>query len=175
MKRLFLLLFLFLLVGCHTASMSMQQDPSPEWGVRLKVAHCQINGVLQDKGCTPGDVLRTATVDQICQPGYAGKVRDVPQSVKNQVYAEYGITTHKPGQYEIDHLVSLELGGSNDLSNLWPEAANPKPGFHEKDQVENYLHTQVCQGTLSLQQAQISIATDWLAVYKSITKMSSIL
>ncbi len=92
-------------------------------------------------------------------------MRTVPTSVKDQVYAEYGITHHSPDQYEVDHLVSLELGGSNDISNLWPEGASPKPGFHEKDKVENYLHDQVCSGAISLKEAQIEIATNWLAVY----------
>jgi len=53
------------------------------------------------------------------------------------VYGEYGIATHRPYQYEVDHLISLELGGSNAIANLWPEAALPKPGFHQKDAVEN--------------------------------------
>lgn len=42
-------------------------------------------------------------------------------------------------------------GGSNNIANLWPEAASPKPGFHEKDQVENYLHDQVCSGAISFE------------------------
>jgi hypothetical protein len=85
--------------------------------------------------------------------------------VKDQVFAEYGIASHTPGEYEVDHLISLEIGGSNDIANLWPEAASPKPGFHEKDKVENYLHNQMCSGVISLQQAQIEIATNWLTVY----------
>jgi len=89
----------------------------------------------------------------------------VPESEKKQVYAEYGILSHTTGQYEVDHHVSLELGGSNAIANLWPEAASPKPGFHEKDKVENYLHNQVCSGAITLKQAQIEIATNWLAVY----------
>ena len=92
-------------------------------------------------------------------------LRNVPYSEKDQAYAEYGIQYHSPGQYEVDHLIPLELGGSNDIANLWPEAASPKPGFHEKDQVENYLHDQVCSGAMSLQDAQTQIATNWLAVY----------
>jgi hypothetical protein len=92
-------------------------------------------------------------------------VRNVPTSEKNAVYAEYGITHHSAGQYEVDHLVSLELGGSNDISNLWPEAASPTPGFHQKDRVENYLHDQVCSGAVPLQQAQLEIATNWLTIY----------
>jgi len=86
---------------------------------------------------------------------------------KTQVYAEYGIANHTTGQYEIDHLVSLELGGSNDISNLWPEAANPTPGFHQKDGVENTLHAEVCDGSISLRQAQQEIATNWLSIYNS--------
>ena len=97
---------------------------------------------------------------QVCTPGYSTQVRNVPQSVKDDVYAAYGIASHEPGQYEVDHLVPLELGGSNDIANLWPEAANPRPGFHEKDQVEDYLHEQVCSGSLPLQEAQARIAHD---------------
>jgi hypothetical protein len=95
-------------------------------------------------------------------------VRDVPQSVKEQVYAAYGITSRQPGQYEVDHLVNLSIGGSNDISNLWPEAANPTPGFHQKDQVEVYLQDQVCSGKMDLRTAQIQIASNWLQVYNQI-------
>jgi hypothetical protein len=38
----------------------------------------------------------------------------------------------------------LEPGRSNSIRNLWPEAALPEPGFHEKDKIENDLHRQVC-------------------------------
>jgi hypothetical protein len=89
--------------------------------------------------------------------------------LKDKVYEEYTIRSHATGQYEVDHLVSLQLGGSNDSANLWPEAASPKPGFHEKDSVENYLHAQVCSGAISLQEAQIEIATNWLGVYNRIS------
>lgn len=156
-----------------TASSSSTFGPEPNWGKPTKTTGCQVNGALQDQTCTPGDIIPDATTDKICVSGYASSVRNVPQSEKNQVYANYGITTHKSGQYEVDHLVSLELGGSNDISNLWPEAASPKPGFHEKDSVENYLHDQVCNGSIPLRQAQIEIATNWLAVYQSMSGSNS--
>ena len=142
---------------------------SPVWGHQTKTSGCQVAGARPDPACTPGDVLPNVTKDQICQPGYSTSVRDVPDSEKNQVYAEYGVTSHTTGQYEVDHFVSLELGGSNDISNLWPEAADPTPGFHQKDLVENYLHEQVCQGAMTLADAQVAIATDWLAVYSTMT------
>ena len=137
-----------------------------QFGVQTKTSGCVASGGLPDPGCTPGALLSTGTKDAICQSGYASSVRNVPTSLKDQVYAEYGIANHFPGEYEVDHLVSLELGGSNEIANLWPELASPKPGFHEKDKVENYLHDQVCSGAISLSQAQIEIATDWISVYR---------
>src|SRR5882762_7718456 len=134
---------------------------------QTKITSCVAVSAIEDKACTPGAVIASATKAQICKPGYSSSVRNVPESEKNQVYAEYGIATHTTGQYEVDHLISLELGGSNDVANLWPELADPTPGFHQKDQVENYLHKQVCDGKLSLKQAQQKIATDWLQVYET--------
>jgi hypothetical protein len=106
------------------------------------------------------------TAAQVCQRGYSSSVRNVPAEVSREVYREYGITQRTTSEYEVDHLVPLELGGSNDIANLWPEAAEPRPGFHEKDQVENSLHDQVCGGGMGLLDAQRAIATNWLDVYQ---------
>lgn len=136
-----------------------------QFGVQTKTSGCQAHDGLPDSACTPGALMAGATVDKICVSGYSSSVRNVTTAEKDQVYAEYGIASHYAGQYEVDHLVSLELGGSNDISNLWPELASPTPGFHQKDQVENYLHTQVCNGSVSLAKAQEEISTNWLGVY----------
>lgn len=144
---------------------------APQWGKRTKTSGCKVQGAFPDPACTPGDLMKPlVTKNEICVSGYSSGVRNVPDSEKNAVYAEYGITSRSPGEYEIDHFVSLELGGSNDISNLFPEAANPRPGFHEKDQVENYLHDQVCKGAIALEYAQIKIATNWVEVYNSMPK-----
>jgi hypothetical protein len=139
-----------------------------QFGVQTKTSGCVASGGLPDHACTPGDIFSNATKDEICVPGYASSVRDVPQSVKEAVYAAYGIASRNPGEYEVDHLVNLSIGGSNDISNLWPEAANPTPGFHQKDQVEVYLQDQVCSGKMDIRTAQIQIATNWLQVYNTI-------
>ncbi len=144
--------------------------PDRPFGLRTKESGCVAANGLQDRACTPGAVFPSAAAGQICVRGYSTSVRDVPEEVKRQVYASYGIQTRKPGEYEVDHLVSLELGGSNDIANLWPEAAEPRPGFHEKDSVENYLHEQVCSGAMSLQDAQRQIATNWLEVYNRLPR-----
>ncbi len=153
------------LAGCGALT-TTSTSTAHQFGVQTKTSGCQARGALPDPDCTPGAIFADATTDKICQSGYASSVRNVPTSEKDQVYAEYGIASHYPGQYEVDHLVSLELGGSNDISNLWPEAASPTPGFHQKDKVENYLHDQVCSGKIALHDAQVEIATNWLQIYQ---------
>lgn len=82
------------------------------------------------------------------------------------VYGEYDMLSSPSEDYEIDHLISLELGGSNDIANLWPEAAEPSPGYHEKDALENKLHEKVCAGDMTLDEARRAISSDWLNVYE---------
>ncbi len=70
--------------------------------------------------------------------------------------------------YEEDHLIPLELGGAPaDRRNLWPEPRHPADGWtaDEKDQLESALRRAVCDGTLSLGEAQRAIAGDWTAAY----------
>jgi hypothetical protein len=122
--------------------------------------------LMPDHTRTPGDVL-DVTKDDICVSGYSKKIRDVPQAVKDQVYASYGITHRAPGEYEVDHLISLELGGSNSIKNLWPQSYKTMPwNAHVKDKLENRLHSDVCSGKIDLKTAQQEISTDWIAAYK---------
>ena len=98
----------------------------------------------------------------ICVSGYTATVRNVSTSTKDKVYAEYGITSHAPGSYEVDHLISLELGGSNDIRNLWPEPYTGDDNARDKDVMENRLHDEVCAGTITLAQGQDEIVHWWL-------------
>jgi hypothetical protein len=110
----------------------------------------------------------TTDMDVVCQHSTKER-RRVSSEVHRQAFAEYGFTYPQPrGAFEVDHLIPLELGGDNVITNLWPEAAMPMPGFHEKDKVENYLHRQVCLGAMRLPDAQQQIATDWIRVWKEI-------
>ncbi|HEX2865189.1 MAG TPA: excalibur calcium-binding domain-containing protein, partial [Deinococcales bacterium] len=109
----------------------------------------------------------TASAKVVCVPGYSAKVRNVPQSLKDVVYARYGLARHAPGAFEVDHLISLELGGSNSLRNLWPQAYGTSPwNARGKDALENRLHALACGGKISLRTAQQAIATDWIAAYR---------
>ncbi len=125
-----------------------------------------IPGVTPDPRLSPGDVL-TTNVSQICQSGYTKTVRNVPSDLKKQIYLEYGITSHQPGQYEIDHIISLELGGSNSARNLFPQSYVLKPlNAHVKDELENKLHEMICTGKIPIQTAQQEITHDWISAYR---------
>jgi hypothetical protein len=104
---------------------------------------------------TPGSTL-DVTAAEVCVPGYARSVRDVPQTEREQVLASYGLSSGKG--YELDHLIPLELGGSNRADNLWPE---PLAEAHRKDAVENALHQALCSGQISLASAQEQILHWW--------------
>ena len=129
------------------------------------VADSAFPPLVPDPQLTPGDVLSTDSA-AICTPGYAKSVRNVPVSVKNQVYKAYGILSHKPKEYEIDHLISLELGGSNSMKNLWPQSFVTQPlNAKVKDNLENTLHELVCSGKLDIKEAQQAIAQNWTEAY----------
>jgi len=109
----------------------------------------------------------------ICSSSFhTDDVRYVPDSEKHQVEIEYGMTPKPYGTaLEIDHIVSLELGGSNEIPNLYPEQATVPgggPGYHAKDKLENKLHAMVCSAQIGLRSAQKQIASNWQALYKNI-------
>lgn len=133
-----------------------------------KNSGCKAAHGLPDPACTPGAVM-TSDLDVICnQP--TGPRRKVSSSVHKAAFTDYGFSyPQASGAFEVDHLIPLELGGDNIIANLWAEAASPKPGFHEKDHVENYLHQQVCNGSMFLADAQREVATNWLSVWKKIS------
>jgi hypothetical protein len=121
---------------------------------------------LPDRTLTPGETFPNATKADVCTPGWAGAHRNVTTATRRKVYAEYG-ATNVPGMFEVDHLISLELGGNNSIRNLWPELNDHPPGaLNTKDLLENRLHKLVCAGTLDLHAAQVAIAIDWVAAYR---------
>jgi hypothetical protein len=139
-------------------------------GQRTKTTGCTL-GALPDRRCSPGAYYSGLTKGVICAASFrTGPIRNVPESEKHQVEIEYGLAAKGYGStLEIDHIVSLELGGSNDIANLYPEkAALPghAPGFHIKDKLENAAHKAVCAGTISLRSAQQQIASNWEKLYK---------
>ncbi len=144
------------------AHMLQVHDPAHVTGT--VPASCRaLPGPRPDPTCTPGAIDPAVTQADIqttiCRSGYTATVRPPVREtdkLKREMYTAYGIPTGTAS--ELDHLVSLELGGANDASNLWPEVGSqPNP----KDSVENDLHKAVCSGKVTLAAAQQAIASDW--------------
>ena len=137
------------------------------------VGHCSYrdHGQLPDPRCTPGsvdpDVTQADIGSTICKRGWTATVRPPEAQTErfkyDVAYPAYG--TPSAERTELDHLVPLELGGSNDATNLWPEyPPTPNP----KDSVENALNAAVCDGKVSLTAAQDAIASDWLTAERTL-------
>ncbi len=161
------ILLLLLLGGCgHPSAPQSESRAFAPPQAFAPVPDTQGLPVRPDPALTPGATLPVTAAD-ICVPGYSHAVRNVPSDVKKQAYAEYGIAHHAAGEFEVDHLISLELGGSNSLKNLWPQSYHTQPwNAHVKDALENALHEDVCTNQMPLAQAQQAIATDWIGAYQ---------
>lgn len=132
--------------------------------------------VLPDPDLTPGKSRPGLTVAKICATKWGKDARHVTAAMKQEVFEAYGLTgnddpaclTDAHGRHcEIDHLISRELGGADDVKNLWPEPYGSTPwNASLKDRVENRLHKEVCAGHLSLQKARAAIKSDWRVPYK---------
>ena len=142
---------------------------------RYEVVH-PVQDALPRSELTPGAVDPRVTQSNIrstiCVRGYTKQVRPPAKytsDLKRKQIARYGYEDHRLRDYEEDHLISLELGGSPaSPKNLWPEPRHVVGGWgaDAKDQLENELHRRVCNGELPLSEAQRAMATDWIAAYK---------
>jgi len=129
---------------------------------------------VPDPKCTPGAVNPSLTLAVLRTPGFkTGCVRDraVSEAGKAVTYAWYGMkepadNSHETQTCELDHLVSLELGGADTLDNIWPQCGPDGVDlrhrfFKEKDTVENFLAWLVRNDRMDLAEAQSGIAADW--------------
>lgn len=117
---------------------------------------------LPNPHLTPGKTVTISKAD-LCSTKWGKDVRHVSLSMKKQVCLRYGVHACPGPSWEIDHLVSRELGGADDVANLWPQ---PIEEARKKDQLENRLHKLVCAGTVTLPAAQSAIREDWTRAYE---------
>jgi hypothetical protein len=140
-------------VTAASAGTMVQPDPSLSPGVA-------------DTRVTQANIATT-----ICVSGYSTTVRpstSVTDKIKTASMAAYG-RSGPAGDYELDHLISLELGGAPaDPKNLWPQPYERSGsvasglGSETKDTLENRLHDAVCAGRVTLAAAQQAEANGWL-------------
>jgi hypothetical protein len=86
-------------------------------------------------------------------------------STQRAVFAEYQITAANQKHYGLDFLVPLQLGGANTVANIWPASTSHGVGFHEKQVLNIRIHELVCERAMTLDEAQKSIATDWVKLW----------
>src|ERR1700756_3097338 len=122
---------------------------------------------LPDHGCTPGaadgEVIVPALgnpgnlAGTICTPGWtkaAAALDGELVPVKAAADAAYNMR----GQSVLVWLVPLSLGGSNDVSNLFPLSV---VDTNAKANVDATLNKAVCAGTVGLAGPQTALATNW--------------
>ena len=159
------------------------QIPSPDTkstdGGESVPARVGPSDIYPDLARTPGAINPEITQENIretiCNPRWSTKsIRpeaSYTNRLKTEQIGEYGYADSHLRDYEEDHFIPLELGGNpTDPKNLWPEpfeTSVPDGGAHAKDKVENYLHAEVCSGSLTLDQAQHEITEDWYRVYQA--------
>jgi hypothetical protein len=128
-----------------------------------------------DLAITKG-VAVTIDLEKLCNTKWGEDVRHVTPKMKQQVFNNYGLTGNgdakctpdKNGRRcEIDHLISRELGGADDVNNLWPQPYGGTCNASQKDQLENKLHQQVCDNYIDLEDAQQLLVHDWRDAYKT--------
>lgn len=131
------------------------------------------NLYLPNLSLTPGVIRHDLTQDQMCKTKWGKDHRAVTQAMKIAIFKSYGYVDGNANRNcpcEIDHLVSRELLGADDVKNLWPQSYRGPWNAHNKDRLENQLHKLVCSGKLTLAQAQSMIVKDWITAYKTYIK-----
>lgn len=162
---------IILVVALVSLGVFLYTNVKPEEANLQAATSMQRSGrVLPDPKLTPGkaDTLSyTDLTKEYNGQTYSQAHRNVPESIKRQVMKEYGNPT---GKIEIDHFYPLCAGGSNDITNLWPETEHVMVngedlGFHTKDKLEAFICREVKAGRIDPKVAFQKITTDWVAYY----------
>ena len=142
--------------------------------VAMLLSTAALAGDLPDPALTPGDVNPSLTKQAICDAAFTTRpFRSLSRWVRLRTYARYHAVNHfgecaGRGGCEIDHLIPLELGGSNDIKILWPQPVSAQPwNTRRKDDLENRLRFLVCTNAIPLEDAQKEIANDWTDAYQA--------
>jgi hypothetical protein len=156
------------------------------------VLRTQASHDLPDLTLTPGIARDDLSLAQICATKWGEDKRLVTDAMKDRVDREYASTICPSGKAEIDHLLSRELGGADDVRNLWKQCyekpvvddaasaiASKKAGHpvvvyvppsmvaefgaHKKDRLENDFGKRVCLPTTDPQYMTLGQARNALS------------
>ena len=129
---------------------------------------------LPDPSFTPGTINPEVTQlnihSTVCVKGYTKTIRPpahYTNKLKKRQMREYGYADRNPKHYEEDHLIALSIGGApDDPRNLWPEPRKSEWSAKQKDRLEFVLYKMVCAQEISLAEAQLAMATNWIEAWK---------
>jgi hypothetical protein len=98
---------------------------------------------LPNPKLTPGATLKV-TREQVCDSPAIPRRRGASVRRRKPLFSKSTVLQYDTAHYEVDHLIALEIGGSNTANNLWPEPYAGSMGAKAKDRLENKLHKMVC-------------------------------
>jgi hypothetical protein len=146
--RLSLVELLFLAAAAAAVASALPRCSGAPAGRVVRASWALTPGVLN------GSVTQATIRSTICRRGWTRTIRppvSYTNALKERGLRAYGLRG-PPSAFQEDHLISLELGGDPvDPRNLWPE---PYPRAAQVDSIENQLNALVCEGRLSLAEAQ---------------------
>lgn len=134
-------------------------------GSTYELARDDVAGPLMPNAALTPGAVGAVTASDVCAAAGPAERRP-PTSMQQAVFHEYGMDGAPAQGYEVDHLITPALGGTDDIRNLWPESYSSKWNAHVKDDLEDHLHDLVCEGKLDLGTAQRDMATNWISAYK---------
>ncbi len=124
------------------------------------------SGPKPNHALTPGSAT-PAALNELCGLSDFDLDPRVSPEKQRAVFRAYGLNERAARAYQVDYLINPQLGGNDDLENLWPEPYHATVwNARAKDALEARLHGMVCSGQVDLGAAQQELSSDWIAAYK---------
>lgn len=156
----------FWAVAVTTAAVILLLAPSTTW-LRARADSSDRPAIARElpvASLTPGAAAPMAS-GELCDGRRPSRV--VAADVRRAVLVTYGMEDVPEDEYELDALITPELGGTTDARNLWPQRYTSLVWHARiKDVLEERLAADVCAGRVELTNAQRDLATDWVAAYR---------
>lgn len=130
-------------------------------------SNAEMEASLPNHALTPG-MTHTVNLEDVCSDSDEDLDPAVPPQRREAVFREYGISPDRSAEeFQVDYLISPQLGGTDDVRNLWPQSYKETTWNAEaKDALERHLYQLVCERKISLAEAQHDIATNWITAYR---------